>query len=349
MAKVNKALYLRPDNQVELAVLSEQYNPVRGQALIEVEYSGINPADVKHGQHFGLNDNVCGYECCGTVIEAGPSSPFAVGDVVFGSNATGKDRPRSNAAHQRFMIAEPNHMWLKLPAGVPHADAAVLSIVVRTAADALFNAFGLSLPAAGIEGPPSSGAIVIWGGASSVGISAIQLSKAIGLAPILVTASEKNHKALLEIGATQCFDYRNQTVVANIQSALDSASQPLAYVLDTVCSKGEDSTTSKCEALKSTSEVKYASVLPIFGNPKWNVVVAGRTFDFPSPGGFAKAQPERDAPLRKASQWAAEQYGKGFVVPRVRVVKDVNLAIQAIRDSADGKISFEKVAIKHPL
>ncbi|RVX73708.1 hypothetical protein B0A52_02598 [Exophiala mesophila] len=345
-----RGIWVGPDNTLSFRSFQKEYKPVGGQALIKVEFSGVNPADLKHGMHFGLNDNICGYEVCGTVIERGPTSVFQVGDVIFGMNSTNKIKPHSNGGHQNFAIAEEGHMWLPVPDGLPHADAAVLPTMVRTAADGLFNVF--QIPFMSSDGPATVdgiGAIVVWGGASAVGVAAIQLAKAAGVSPIFTTASAKNHKALIKLGATKCFDYRNPTVVEEIQSALDESKIPLKYVLDTVVTRGPDSTTSKIEALKSTQEVKYAGVLPVFGNPNWTMVVAARGFDFPSPGGFAKAQPESDVVLQDATKWAALNYNKGFVIPNIRVITDGDAAVEAIQLSADGKISFEKLALQHPL
>ncbi|KAL6251314.1 hypothetical protein RBB50_001522 [Rhinocladiella similis] len=351
--ETNKAIYIDSDNNLSLQTWSEKYEPVGGQALVQVEFSGVSPADLKHGQHFGLNDNVCGYELCGVVIKTGPSCVFHVGDVICGSNSTGKHKPRSHGAHQDVAIAEEGHMWSLVPARVPHSHAAVMTIVVRTAADTLFNLFGLPLPGS-VKGEETEtsyhhpGAILIWGGASSVGIAAIQLAKAAGLSIIFTTASTRHHDALVRLGATKCFDYHDPRVVEDIQRTVDAAPQPLRYIFDTVVTRGPDSSTSSCEAIKSTSDIQYSSVLPIPGNQMWRMTVAARGFDFPSPGGFMKAQPEMDIALQRATDWALSNYGKGFEMPNVRVVKDGDAALEAIRTSAAGKLSFERVAIKHP-
>jgi NADPH:quinone reductase-like Zn-dependent oxidoreductase len=87
----------------------------------------------------------------------------------------------------------------------------------HTAADALFNVIGLGLPAAGVAGvDPVGKGILIWGGASSVGVMAIQLAKAAGLQHIFITASAKNHKILQELEATHYFNYTSHTIVKDI-------------------------------------------------------------------------------------------------------------------------------------
>ncbi|KPI34757.1 uncharacterized protein AB675_4 [Cyphellophora attinorum] len=349
MQTVNNAIYVDHQNCLSLQTWDTPYEPVGGQALVEVEFSGVSPADLKHGQHFGLNDNVCGYELCGRIIKTGPSCVFSTGDLIYGSNATNRQRPRSHGAHQDFAIAEEDHMWHLVPLGVPHAHAAVLSIVVRTAADVLFNLFGLPLPDSASSATARLGGILVWGGASSVGIATIQLAKAVGLSPIWAVASTRNHSTLLGLGADKCFDYNDASIVEDIQRVVDSAEQPLRYIFDTVVTRGPDSSTSRCEAISSTSEIQYASALPIQGNQKWRMAAAARGFDFPSPGGFLKAQPEKDIPLKRATDWVALNYGKRFVLPNIRVIQDSSAALEAIKASAEGKLSFEKVVIQHPL
>jgi hypothetical protein len=43
-----------------------------------------------------------------------------------------------------------------------------------------------------------------------------------------------------------------------------------------------------------------------------------------------------------------ENYGRGFRVPRVRVVKEGKEGMVAMRTVAEGKLSLEKAVIEHP-
>ncbi|KAH7475974.1 hypothetical protein FOMA001_g11746 [Fusarium oxysporum f. sp. matthiolae] len=185
-----------------------------------------------------MKNNVCGYEICGTVIEAGPASRYAVGDVVFGSNHPGRSKPGYHRGHQDFALLESNLMSAKVPA-LPRPDAAALSIMVRSAADALLNHFGIPFAAIGVLGPPPTEGLLVWGGASSVGSAAIQLAKAMGLKWIFTTASPANHEALLKLGATHCFDYRGPNVVDAVRAAAEENGVTIKYVLDTICKKGD--------------------------------------------------------------------------------------------------------------
>jgi NADPH:quinone reductase-like Zn-dependent oxidoreductase len=158
---MNKCIFIDGNCDLSIREIQEQYRPQGSQALVEVDYSGINPADIAHARHLGMNNNVCGYEFCGTVIETGPTSRYVVGDVIFGSNEAGKNKQQYHGGHQNFLITESDPMSAKLSVDIPHAHAAALSIMVRTAADALLNQFELPFPAIGIDMPTGSGALVI--------------------------------------------------------------------------------------------------------------------------------------------------------------------------------------------
>ena len=61
--------------------------------------------------------------------------------------------------------------------------------------------------------------------------------------------------------------------------------------------------------------------------------------------------PEWQDKIDRTFKWCLSHYGngKGFVIPNVRVVTGAEDAMAAMKLSAEGKSSFEKVAIKHPL
>ncbi|KPI42305.1 Enoyl LovC [Cyphellophora attinorum] len=345
----NVGIYIGSDNKLEFRDGLDLYKPTSTQALIKVESSGINPADIKHGR-FGLNEYIAGYELAGVVLEAGSSSEWKPGDVICGSNATNKHKPWAHGAHQAFAVAENGHMWDRVPPQVPLSHAAGTTIVLRTAADAMFNTFRLPLPQGTAEPQPAvHGAILIWGGATQVGVAAIQLARAAGLSTIYATASPQRHAKLRQLGATEVFDYRDEHVVENIQRALNKSGQDLKYVFDTVVSSGDVSSTAQCVALKSRCEVVYACTIPVFEDTRWNMVVASRGHDFPEPRGPFKAQPEREVVLQRAVASALAEYGKSYIVPNVRVLSKADEVIDAMYASANGQTGFEKIAIQHPL
>ena len=348
---MNKCIFIDASCNLSIRDIPEKYHPKGGQALIKVQYSAIAPADLAHGKDMGMNNNVCGYEICGIVIETGPTSRYAVGDIAFGSNYARPSKPAYHGGHQDFAILESDPMSMKLPAGLPQADAAALGIMVRTAADALINVFGIPFPAIDVFGPPATGGILIWGGASSVGTAAIQLARVMGLKPIFTTASPANHRELMSLGATQCFDYRDPDIVNIVRAAAEKNADPIKYVLDAVCKKGSPGTVDLCESIVTAPDVTFAGALPQISNHRWMLPFAARAYDIdvPSLPGGVKANMEWELRLEKVVSWVAINYGKEFRIPNVQIIKGAEMEIQAIKDVYEGKVSFAKVVIEHPL
>jgi NADPH:quinone reductase-like Zn-dependent oxidoreductase len=73
-------------------------------------------------------------------------------------------------------------------------------------------------------------AILIWGGASSVGQYALQVLKYYGYTNLIATASSKHHAALRNLGATKLFDYRDGNAVEQIVQGGDA----IKLVLDCI-------------------------------------------------------------------------------------------------------------------
>ena len=351
---LNKSIWISSNNKLSVRTITETYKPNSSQVLVKVAYSGINPADIKHGLHLGLNDYPSGYEYSGEVIESGPGNRFSVGDQVLGHNLVSKNKPIYHGSHQDYLIGE--HFVSKVPPHMPMQDAACISIMVQTAADALFNQ--LELPGGAVlDELPATEPLLIWGGSSGVGVAAIQLAKAAGVSHIFTTASKRNHEELLLLGATACFDYRDSEVVQQIKaSAKERDTGTLNKIFDTVCSSGQESSISLCEECSGSENTKFAGTLPQPGNPKWKMVLATRNVDFPSPkpgGGMqlSIANPACQEKIDETLGWCLSHYGKGngFVIPRVRVVSGADEGMKAMKFVAEGKSSLEKVAIKHPL
>jgi len=349
MRAENKAIWLGPDNTLHARTITEQYEPQGNQGLVQIVYSGINPADVKHGKHMGLNDYVCGYEFSGKVAKAGSGFPYAVGDEIYGSKRIGM--PSAFAAHQDWALAEDNSLMAKRPSTLPMEAAASMPIVVRTAADALFNIFRIPFKPIGFEGKPMKGGILIWGGASSVGNAAIQLAKAAGVRPIITTASAKNHQSLTELGATHCVDYRSEDAVVQVQKIVDDSEEPIMYVFDAVSTPGPGSSLSNCDALRIAPGTLYcATITAPATSHKWLMCLATRASDLnlPPPMGAVPADAEAERRLVETVNWVAKSYGKVFRIPNIRVVEGIDAAMEAIQLSADGKLGYEKVVIRHP-
>jgi NADPH:quinone reductase-like Zn-dependent oxidoreductase len=82
-------------------------------------------------------------------------------------------------------------------------------------------------------------AILVWGGASSVGQYAIQILKYYGYTNIFATASKKHHAKLRTFGAKWTFDYNDPHVVSSItdSSGLVGEKPGVPLILDCIGSK----------------------------------------------------------------------------------------------------------------
>ncbi|KAL5603984.1 hypothetical protein FOVSG1_006734 [Fusarium oxysporum f. sp. vasinfectum] len=233
MTTDSAAIWLGDDGKLSATRVPASYTPAGFESLVQVKFSGVNPADQRHFLP-GLHSFIAGYEFSSNVIAVGPLSPYESGDVIFGMNRAQHQRPAALGAHQDFAIAE-SRCFFKLPTGMKLEVAAATTLVAQTALDGLFNCLNFGFPAAGLDGEDRTGVpILIWGGASGVGTAAIQLAKSAGFSPIVTTASFRNHGALFELGATHTFDYRSARVVDDIRSVIARGGKELLTVFDAV-------------------------------------------------------------------------------------------------------------------
>ncbi|KAK9768607.1 hypothetical protein K7432_000594 [Basidiobolus ranarum] len=350
MQTATRAIFTNQNGEPYIGTVDETYEPLPTEVLVKVEFSGINPADLGHAR-IGFNNTVAGYDFSGTVIKAGSakSGQFKPNDRVLGFAAPLLDKPKQYGAHQEFHCAR--HFVYHVPPSMPMEDAGCLLVVTHTAADALFNRLQLSFE-------DESEPLLVWGGSGAVGSAAIQLAKKAGCYPILATASPKNHAKLLEIGATECFDYNDCEVVQKIQSALKKyTTKPLKRVLDAVVSRGQPSSTSLCEScVEDSSDALFTSPIPATSDAKnhWSRTFACRNVDVDfrlQNGTLFRHAPDQSmqAKIDQAASWAISNYGNGYCMPKVVVVKGGEDGVRAILDVSAGKASMQKFVIEHPI
>ncbi|KAF5990566.1 ToxD-like protein [Fusarium bulbicola] len=333
--------------------------PQEGELLIKVLYSGVNPADTKIIDFFGLKNFVIVTEFCGEVVESETlaSTSFKAGDIVAGVLSGGQNPPLRWGTHQELMTIVASWAW-KVPENLPPQDAAGLSTVGLTAATNLFNDIGLPLPLSvgkgttdeGVAAP--EGTLVIWGGATSVGMAAIQFARAARVSSIIAIASSKRHEYLKSLGATQCFDYNDRDVTEKVKSALQSVSGTI-WALDAHGSPESQALLKK--AIPQHDKIVLASVM-LGGDPGYKEIMGARHFDveFELPGGQKMAWPKDMAAADRhwrGFRWAVENYGApgGYVPAPVRVFEGPGE--DAIKEVYNVKkmTTFGKLVLKHPL
>lgn len=320
--------------------------PGKGEAIVKVLFSGVNPADTKHAR-LGVHQTVSGYDFCGKITEADKDCKYKVGDLIAGYTPSGIGRPAHYGTHQDYLIYPDDGLAFVVPAQMKLEDAASLMVVVRTAADALFNLLNYPLPGTNTALPNEG--LLVWGGATSLGTAAIQFSRSIGVNPIIATASSENHELLLQLGASKCFDYKDGNVIDNIRDYITRSGAKLKCVFDAAGIPQQNTTTKAASCGGEDVKIVCATGQ---GYPA-PLATTEKDMDVIFPGRGRMTIPKRVEDAQRAQQallWAVDNYGKEFVLPKVTVVSGkVDEAIAVIQAVGESKAGFGKFVIEHPL
>jgi putative PIG3 family NAD(P)H quinone oxidoreductase len=196
--------------------------PQAGDVVVDIEAAGLNHADLLQRQ--GLYppppgaSTVLGLECSGVVREIGSQvEGWSVGDPVCVLLAGGGYAER---------VVVPAGQLMPIPRGIDLVTAAALPEVACTVWFNLVLRGGLN------EGD----AVLIHGGASGIGTMAIQVAKALGATPIVVTAgSRAKLDRCRELGADVGVNYRDEDFLAAARDATDG--RGVDVILDVVGAK----------------------------------------------------------------------------------------------------------------
>lgn len=193
-----RAVVVAHPGDVEALAIGEVEDPVagEGEVLVRVAAAGVNRADLLQRQGFydppaGVT-TVIGLECSGTVEALGPGvDDLAVGDEVCALLSGG------GCAE---LVAVPRGQVAPVPSGVSLVDAAGLMETAATVWSNVFMTAGLA------EGEW----LLVHGGASGIGTTAIQLAKARGAKVAVTVGSPEKAAFCRELGADLTIDYREQ-------------------------------------------------------------------------------------------------------------------------------------------
>ncbi len=169
--------------------------PGMGEVLIEVKAAGVNRPDIQ--QRLGQYDpppgasDIPGLEIAGTIVQVGLGVPHLnVGDEVCALVAGG--------GYATYCVA-PAPQTLPVPKGLTMVEAAAIPETFFTVWTNVFERARFQ--------PGES--ILIHGGSSGIGTTAIQLCRALGAHQIFATAgSVEKCRACEELGATRGIDYK---------------------------------------------------------------------------------------------------------------------------------------------
>ena len=232
--------------------------PGANEVLVHNHAIASNPADWKMQDYNILISNyptVLGSDLCGTVSAVGSSvTDISPGDRVCGFGAVIANSNIDHGAFQDYTILY-DHATLRLPPSIPFEQGSVLPMAVVTAAMGLFVNLGIPTPnSPSFAHTVDKGtAIVVWGGASSVGTMVIQMGKKLGLT-VVATASSKHHTYLKSLGADLVYDYRSSDVINNILHDVEESGIRISYAYDCI---SEAATFSQCSELLTDNDSYY--------------------------------------------------------------------------------------------
>jgi len=194
--------------------------PGEGEVLIRVAAAGVNRPDVAQRQgHYppppGASD-LPGLEVAGTIVALGPN----VAGVALGDEVTAL---LSGGGYAQYATAAAP-LCLAVPAGLSLVEAAALPETYFTVWTNLFERGGCK---AGDD-------VLIHGGTSGIGTTAIQLAKAMGARVFATAGTHAKARFCEEIGAVRGIDYRTEDFVEIVKNATDG--KGVDVILDMVAS-----------------------------------------------------------------------------------------------------------------
>ncbi|MCF6369927.1 NAD(P)H-quinone oxidoreductase [Rhizobium halophilum] len=178
--------------------------PRPGEIIVEVEAAGVNRPDVaqRSGSYPPPKDAspILGLEVAGTVVALGEGvSGFTIGDKVCGL---------ANGGGYAEYCALPEGQTLPFPEGYDAVKAAALPETFFTVWANLFQMAGLT------EGE----SVLIHGGSSGIGTTAIQLARAFGADVYTTAGSAEKCDACQKLGAKRAINYREEDFVEVVKA-----------------------------------------------------------------------------------------------------------------------------------
>ena len=192
-----------------------------GELLIRVSASGVNRPDVlqRTGNYpvpAGASD-VPGLEVAG-VIESGDAVAMAAAGLKVGDRVCALV---AGGGYARYCVA-PVAQCLPVPKGLSDVEAASLPETFFTVWSNVFDRAHLQ----------ASETLLVQGGSSGIGVTAIQMAKAMGVTVIVTAGSDDKCAACLALGADHAINYKTHDFAAEAKRLTDG--KGVDVVLDMV-------------------------------------------------------------------------------------------------------------------
>ncbi|MCC3158925.1 NAD(P)H-quinone oxidoreductase [Hymenobacter sp. 15J16-1T3B] len=213
--------------------------PGPGQVQVQVLAAGVNRPDVllRQGKYGGAGDvtgTVPGLEIAGVVSQVGEGvTRWQVGDEVCALLAAG--------GYAEYAVVDARHC-LPVPAGWRMTEAASLPETVFTVWHNVFQRGALQ--------PGET--LLVHGGSSGIGVTAIQLARLRGATVYATAGSEEKCRACEALGAARCFNYHTEDFEAGLRE------QGVDVVLDMI---GGDYTAKNLRLLKDDGRLVFINAM----------------------------------------------------------------------------------------
>ena len=179
--------------------------PGLGEVLIRVEAAGINRPDVLQRQGFypappGASD-LPGLEVAGEIVDLGTGVP----DSLTGTRVCAL---LPGGGYAQYAVVDHRHC-LPVPDGFSMVEAAAMPETFCTVWTNVFQDAGLT----------SDERLLMPGGSSGIGTTAIMIAKAIGAEVFTTAGADEKCAAIADLGATRVFKYKTDDWEKQIKDA----------------------------------------------------------------------------------------------------------------------------------
>ncbi|KAJ7778230.1 putative zinc binding dehydrogenase [Mycena metata] len=202
--------------------LRDTPEPGPNEVLIEVKAVAVNIVDCYQRDismpPVLIYPAVLGSDAAGIVVKVGSkvtTAPAPGSRVLAFASSFSQNGSPDHGAFQKFVLVQAEAV-IALPDALSFEEGAVFPMGVLTALTAWAT---VGVPLDTKYTPEDKQAVLIWGGASSVGSFAVQSAKSLGFT-VYVTASPHHHELLKRLGADAVFDYKDENVVSQIVAAV---------------------------------------------------------------------------------------------------------------------------------
>ncbi|KAJ7762983.1 putative zinc binding dehydrogenase [Mycena metata] len=287
--------------------LRDTPEPGPNEVLIEVKAVALNLVDY-YQRDFGMPPVLIYPAVLGSDV-AGHHGPAPGSRVLAFASSFSKDGSPDHGAFQKFVLV-PSEGVAAFPEALLFEQAAVFPMAAMVALTA-FTTLGISLDTK--YTPEDKQAVLIWGGASSVGSFGVQSAKSLGFTVYL----------LKRLGADAVFDYKAEDVVSQIVAAVkkDGVNLHTAHAVET---KGD-----------AAAKVAHSPPLPA-DHPTLDKTEI--TFNFPPLDPAARAKNLYEC----FHGWLAPRLQSGSVVPSSHIqvegggLHGLNEALDKLRAGVSG-------------